>query len=213
MRITTVEVSYRLTESAELNNVQVERRMVAEFPTNHSDGRHDVIDSAQLGAGYSRMILGECREACERDVDAWLEEHGQAPRYYQGPRYVAWYSYERKAALILSVGVVPPGRGGFYWHTLSVESGMRLVSLRRLIRDWVRRKGDGDRWLVCTRPAKADAFLADIARLIEGASAEPAAEEVDVPVDGSSWLADEGDEPEEAEDAARDEWLKGTHDG
>jgi hypothetical protein len=187
MRVTRIEVSYRLTESAEFNNVQVERRVTMEYPTEPTDGDPIVIDSMTGADWESRMLATGLRAECERDVDAWLEEHGQSPRYYRGPLYVAWRS-RRGVLVILPVGEVPAVDLG--WAPFSPDSGMRLSALRRLARRWVGARRD--LWLMCLRPANVAAFLEDLARRLEP-TGDPMGE---ADADADAWHEDVEDDGE-----------------
>jgi hypothetical protein len=157
MRVTQIEVSYRLTESAEWNNVQVERRVTVEYPKERTPADCETIATEAIMAGHANALKHSLQKDCERDVDDWLEAHHQAPRYYRGLRYVAWNSYRGRVAVILPVGEEPKLDLG--WHPISPEAGMRLAPLRRHVRAWVGRQYNRNRWLLCAQPAKVGEFL------------------------------------------------------
>jgi len=192
MRVTQIEVSYRLTESAEFNNVQVERRVTMQYPAQGTpDDPIELVSMTEAGweAEQLRVVL---KVACEADVDDWLEAHGQPPRYYTGPRYVAWQSWG-KILVIVPVGIAPAGDWG--WSALSSEQGMRLVPLRSYARAWIARRLDRDRWLVCTRPAMVETFLAELPardERREDQADDPKAHAVDLA--GDEWDEDIEDE-------------------
>lgn len=155
MRVTQIEVSYRLTESAEFHNVQVERRVTMQYPVQGT--REDPIELVSMsGAGIEAEYLKKVLKVdCERDVDDWLEAHGQPPRYYRGPRYVAWEERNAEMILVLPLGQEPSVLGS--WRRLTHDHGMRLRTIRQAIAQAVLRERIDDTRLILDTPAKVTA--------------------------------------------------------
>ena len=221
MRVTTIEVRYRLTESHDWSNVQVERRLVTEFPKQQVGDEYEVINDAEGAGWYARYLLRECQQGCERDVDDWLEQRGQPPRYYCGPRYVAWQDRRAEIVVVLPLGQEPDVLGN--WSRLSSEKGMRLRSLRRAIaRGWISHRRDWtEDWMILDTPAKVRAGQEEMDRRLRerigrrepqrgfgGGPLGDFGEAGDGCDEAEEWGEDD-DPPEEAEDVAARESRDG----
>jgi len=193
MRVTQIEVSYRLTESAEFNNVQVERRVTMQYPAQGTPQDPIELVSITEARWQADKLKDVLKADCEADVDDWLEAHGQPPRYYRRSRYVIWQSWRMRALVILPLRDAPALP--LDWSKLSPEAGMRLAPLQRYARAWVTQHDNHDRWLLCTWPGKVAAFLAELpARDERGEDQadDPEADAVDLT--GDEWDEDIADE-------------------
>lgn len=162
MRVTQIEVSYRLTESHDWSNVQVERRVLVEYPKERTPADSETIATETSMAVHARVLKATLQQDCERDVDDWLEARSQPPRFYQGPRYVAWEECYAEMILVLPLGQEPHVMGS--WRRLTHDHGMRLHTIRRAIAQAVLRERIDDAWLILDTPAKVRAGEEEIDR-------------------------------------------------
>ena len=127
----TIRVRVGWTEAISLPDANVKPSVMITAQLDDDDDPADVRS----------VLLDACKREVRAEIDAVLEFHGQAPKYYAGPRYQVLYSRERHAVLVMSDDTNDfPDDFTHPWGGGSVR-GLRLEVARRKAAQYAEKTG------------------------------------------------------------------------